>query len=144
MSAGMLGNTLMGGYLPQTDPYVQAILGQLGTREQQDVSALRNMYGGAGLGMSEGLQKAEAQLRGEYGGQEGNLLLNQYNQERARQMGAAQLGSELGRYPIEQAWRGLMGAYQPMGQTTMTTPSLFSQLLEGAGAAAEMGWRPFS
>jgi hypothetical protein len=75
--------------------------------------------------MSEGLQKAEAQLRSGYGGETGKILAGQYNQDMNKWL------------------ETLFRAFGPFGAQTTTEASPFSQLLEGAASAATLGWKPF-
>jgi hypothetical protein len=114
-----------GGYLQnptQTNPWIPQVLGALGQQEQQDVSQLRNLWGQQGQGMSEGLQKAEAQLRSGYGGETGKILSGQYNQDMNRWL------------------ETLFRAFGPFGAQTQTAPSPFSQLLEAGTGLATAGF----
>lgn len=103
------------------NPYLQPVLGAIGQQEQQDVSGLRNLWGQQGQGMSEGLQKSEAQLRSGYGGEVGKLMFGQYNQDLNRWLDT------------------LYRAYGPFGAQTQTAPSLFSELADTAAGLATAG-----
>ena len=94
--------------------------------------------------MSEGLQRAEADLSSGYAGQEGQLLQNLYQTERGNQLGVLPYAMGMYQFPFNLAERLAAPLMTPLGQTTTETPSLFAQLLKGATAAAELGWQPFA
>jgi hypothetical protein len=72
--------------------------------------------------MSEGLQKAEAQLRSGYGGETGKILAGQYNTDLNRWL------------------ETLFKSFGPFGAQTQTAPSPFSQLLEAGTGLATAGF----
>ena len=146
-AAGQVGATLSGAYLPTSptsNPYIAAIIDALNKRQEQDTSRLRSLWGGQGLGMREGLQRAEADLSSGYAGQEGQLLQNLYQTERGNQLGVLPYAMGMYQFPFNLAERLAAPLMTPLGQTTTETPSLFAQLLKGATAAAELGWQPFA
>jgi len=133
-TAGQIGATLSGAYQPQSDPYIQQIVAGMQQQQQQDLSALRSTYGGLGLANSEALARAPGQLGANYAGQIGNLRLNAFEQDRARQAAIVPYGIGL-------PSRGIDQLLQTGGTARQAQQNMLSAAYQEWLREAENPWR---